>query len=335
MHRVGKHDPRIDHGSDGYGDTAQGHDVDRQALKVEHNEGHQDSHREDGDDYQGAAEVDKKDQSDKSHDQNLPEQAACHPGNGSLDQGRAIVGDLDLHAFRKSRSHLFELGLDILYHLVGICAVSHHHDAAYRFALTVPIGQPPAHLRSHRYPGQVAQQNGSSIAPHAQHDPADILQISDVTQSSDHELPLGNFQQTPTDVAVAPLNGPANLGNRNVVGPKLVGIDGDLILPDKAPYAGNLRNPRDRGKLVLQIPVLDGAELAEIVPVRFQDIHECPPDSGGIGTQSRRDPGGKALGGVVEIFQDPTAGPIDVGAVFEKDGRQRSSRRRSTPEPLW
>ena len=59
--------------------------------------------------------------------------------------------------------------------------------------------------------------------------------------------------------------------------------------------------------------------MTEIVAVRLQDIHECPPNPGGVGTQRRCNLGGKALGGVVEIFQDPAASPVDVGAVLEEN----------------
>ena len=182
----------------------------------------------------------KKDQRHQTHDHQLPGEAPGQAGNGSFDQGRTVVGHLDSDTLRKARPYLFELGFDILHHLVGVRAVPHHHDAAHCLALAVPVGQTPAHFGAHRHPGQVAQQDGGSVAAHPQHNPADIFQIPDVPQTSYHELPLGNFQQASADVAVTALNGASNLGNGNVVSSKLVGIDSDLVLPHETADTGDL-----------------------------------------------------------------------------------------------
>ena len=143
--------------------------------------------------------------------------------------------------------------------------------------------------------------------------------------AANHELLFGDFENAPADFVVAAADGVADARDRRVVGAQLVGVDGDLILPHEAADAGDFGNAGHAGQLVLQVPVLQRPQLAEVVAVGLQRVHEGPADAGRVGRQSRRDARGQASRNEVQVFEHAAARPVHVGAVFEDDVDEREA----------
>ena len=141
----------------------------------------------------------------------------------------------------------------------------------------------------------------------------------EVAQAAHHELGFGHLHQAAADIVVGALDGLFDLRDGDVVGEQPVGIDLDLVLLDVAADAGDLGDPVDRGQLVAQVPVLDRAQLLQVVVVALQHVFIDPADPGGIGAEAGRHPLGQLAGGIVEVFENPRTGPVEIGAVFEND----------------
>ena len=134
-----------------------------------------------------------------------------------------------------------------------------------------------------------------------------------------HKLGLAYLDGAAADIEVGLLDGHHHLGDRDVVGHQLVGIDRHLVLFDETAEAGHLAHPFQRGQFIAQIPVLDGAQFLEIVAIALEGVFIDPADPGGIGTENRRHPLRQFARDVVEVLEDPGPGPVHVGAVLEDD----------------
>ena len=203
----------------------------------------------------------------------------------------------------------------------GIFAEAHHHDAAHHLALAVGLGHPPAQFRPQAHQGHVLDQDGGAPGVGAHHDVFHVGLILDIAQAPHHEFGLGLFDQGAAAVLVGALDGVLDLGEGELIGHQLVGVHHHLVLLDEAADAGHFGHPGHRLQLVAQVPVLDGAELGQVVLAGgvFQGVFEDPAHPGGVGAQGRADLRRQFAPDVVEILQHPGAGPVDVGAVFEDD----------------
>ena len=114
----------------------------------------------------------------------------------------------------------------------------------------------------------------------------------------------------------------------------MFGIHRHLILLDEASDRSDLGDPRDSGQPVFQVPVLNRAQLAEVVAVGLQRVHERPANPGGIRPEGRRHSFREPPGDVVEGFEDSAASPIQIGAVFENNVNERKPEERVTANHL-
>ena len=98
-----------------------------------------------------------------------------------------------------------------------------------------------------------------------------------------------------------------------------------MVLPDESTDAGDFRDAGDARQFVLEVPVLDGPQLGEVVPIRLEGVHERPADAGCVGAKRGRDARGQLPGDVVEGLEDPPASPVEIGAVLEDDVHEGES----------
>ncbi len=74
--------------------------------------------------------------------------------------------------------------------------------------------------------------------------------------------------------------------------------------------------------------------MAEVVAVGLQRVHEGPANSGGIRPEGWRDSFWQPPRDVVEGFEDPAAGPIQIGAIVENDVNERKPEERIATHDL-
>ena len=176
--------------------------------------------------------------------------------------------------------------------------MAHDHDAADGLAFAVPLGDAPSHFGTDSDPGHVLQENGRSVAVNAQRDLADVFDRLDRAETPDHEFLLGEFEGPAADVGVAGFDRGADPRDRNAVGAKPVGIHRNLVLLDEAADAGDLGDTGHARQFVLQKPILDGSQFAEVVVVRGEGVHECPAHPGRVRAERGRHTLRQLTGGV-------------------------------------
>jgi hypothetical protein len=205
--------------------------------------------------------------------------------------------------------------------------IAHDDDAAHHFTLTVVVGDAPPQLRADFHRGHVAQKDGNPPVIHLQRHGIKVVDALDIPQPPDHEFGLAHFHQAAAHIRVAALDGHADFLDGDVVGPQLVGVHDHLVLLDISADGGHLGHPRHAGQFVAQKPVLDGAQLRQVVAVALQGVFVDPADTGGIRTQGGVTPLGQAAGNEIQVFQHTAAGPVKVGAVFENDVDERNAEK--------
>ena len=257
-------DDGIHHGTDGDGDAAEGHDVGADALAVHHQQGHQHGHGQDKDGHQRAPEMQQKRQADQGHNETFLDQFFLERLDGMINEVGAIVVDRHFHIRRQGFHGLLQPGFGVLDDLMSVGTVADHDDAADGFALAVGLGDAAPHVRAELDGGHVAQQHGHSPLTHADGHFFEIVEAGDVAFDAQDEFTLGQLQGAAADLAVAALDGGADILQRQVIGAQLGGIHRHLVLLHEAAHAGDLRHARDRGELIFQIPVLHGAQLGQV-----------------------------------------------------------------------
>ncbi len=104
------------------------------------------------------------------------------------------------------------------------------------------------------------------------------------------------------------------------MGAQPVRVHHHLVLAHHATDAGHLGHPGQGLQLELEEPVLQGAQLRQVMASRaiHQGVLVDPADTGGIGTKTGRNAGGQAFARLVQVFQHPRTGPVEIGAILEQ-----------------
>ncbi len=103
-----------------------------------------------------------------------------------------------------------------------------------------------------------------------------------------------------------------------MVGQQPIGVDFDLVLLDITTNRRHLGDTFNRSQFIAQEPVLDGAQLLQIVLITFQNILIDPTDACSIGSKAGRHTLRQFAGSIIQIFEDARAGPVEIGAVFKR-----------------
>ena len=324
-------DGGIHHGPDGNGDAPQAHDVGIEALTLHDDETDQNPHRQGENDHKGAAQVEQEDRANHRHDQAFLHEGSLQRVDGPQDQAGAVVDFPDAHALGQPRFNFRNPFFHIADHLQGVFAVAHDHDPAHHLAGAVVLGDTAADFRAHPHRGDVAQQNWRAAIVNAEGNIANIIEAPDVAAAAHHELRFPHLHHATAHIAVAALDGHAHFLQREIVGQQLVGLHHDLVLLDEPADGSHLGHAVHAGQFVAQEPVLDGAQLGQIVPVALQGVGVDPAHPGGVRPQARGDAGGQPAGDEIEVFEHAAAGPVHVGAVFENDVDERNTEERIPP----
>ena len=106
---------------------------------------------------------------------------------------------------------------------------------------------------------------------------------------------------------------------------RAVGVDADLILLLEAAPGVDLGRARHRAQLGLDDPVVDGAQLGEVVALAGDEVVEDLAQARWrpAPSSAARCPSGSST--VAEPLVDQLAGEVDVGAVLEGDDDLRQA----------
>ena len=325
---VDQDDARVDHRADGDGHAAQRHDVELHVEPAGREAGRENAQRQRDHRDDRAAGVEQEEERDETDDRELLHEARLQAADGAVDEAGPVVGDLQGDARRQPRPQLVDARPHRRDHLARVGPVADDDDAADDLAFAVPFGQPAADLGADVHLRNVLQQDRRAVAVGADGDAPDVVDRLDVAAPAHHELLLRDLQQASARVAVAPPHRLADPRGGDAESAQPVGVDGDLVLAHEPAEAGDLRDAGDGAQLVLEEPVLERPQLAEVVAVRLQGVHEGPADAGRVRAQRRGHAVRKLTRGLAERLHDPAAGPVDVGAVLEEHVDERVAEER-------
>ncbi len=273
----------------------------------------------------------QEDQNHQRHNNRFFQQIFLQRIHRPHDQVGTVVGNLDLHTGGEPFFQFRDLGLDPVDNILGVLAVAHDHDAAHRFTFTVYIQQAA--------PDGAAGLHGSEVfyinrrAAHiGSHD--DILQIRfrcDVAPATDKVFGISLLDQPPPHILVGSLDCVHDFGNLDVVGEQFGRIQVDLVFPYQTADGSNLGHPLNGIQLIANEPVLQGTQLLQVIPFSLDGVPEHMPHTGAVRTESRGHAGGEERSGVIEPFQYPGPGPVNVGLVFKDDVNHGKAERGRGP----
>ena len=332
MHGFDHNDGRVHHCTDRNCDPAQRHDVGVHALHPHDQKGSQDAQRQRDDDDQGRAQVQKERRANQDDHNEFVGQFLGQIVDGTFDHARSVIGRDDFDTLRQRRFQSLDLCFDGFDGRQRVLAPAHDDDATNGIPFPVELTDPAAHLWAQPDLRDVAQCQRGTAGVHHQRDRFQVIDVVDVTRGANHVFGLGHLDDTAAGFTVRVPDRVPDLGQRYVEGAQLVRIDNDLVLLDHATDRGDLRDPLDCLQLIFQKPVLDGAQLTEIVapgPVN-QHILIDPADSGGVWPQFRGRSCRQAGLNLCQIFQDPRTRPVQIRPVLEDDIDVRVAKERET-----
>jgi hypothetical protein len=159
----------------------------------------------------------------------------------------------------------------------------------------------------------------------------DVLEIGHAAHVADaaHDVfGLPDLDEPSADVVVRAAHSFDDGIERHVARGHLDRIEIDLVLLDESADARNLGHAIDGLQSELQVPVLDRAELAEVVILRLQRVPEDVADAGALGAETRSDAIGQQRADVVQSLEHARACPVDVDVVIEDDVDEREAEHR-------
>src|SRR6185369_13394716 len=150
--------------------------------------------------------------------------------------------------------------LDALDHVERVHAEALQHDAARHLALAVELGDAAPLVRPELDAGDVAQLDRRPVA-RLQHDAAEIVDVFQIALAADDIFELGELDGATADVGIAGADGVAHLLHGDAEIAHALRIEDDVVLPDEAADAGDLRDAFGLGEGEFQVPVLDCPRL--------------------------------------------------------------------------
>src|SRR5581483_615995 len=134
-----------------------------------------------------------------------------------------------------------------------------------------------------------------------------------------HVFLAGELQNAPADILIASTDLLDDTVDRDLVGEQAVRVDRDLVLADEPTDRGHFRDAGNGAKLILDLPILQRAQIGERMPAGFinQGIFQRPADPCRIRPQLWRDALRQFTGHATQVFQYTAAGPVKIRAVLE------------------
>src|SRR5262249_38236288 len=106
------------------------------------------------------------------------------------------------------------------------------------------------------------------------HDVLEVVSALDETEPTHHGPGAARLDDVAAHVAIAPHDGIHDRRQRDLVSAKPIRIHVDLVLPDDASDAGDLRHSGDAIELVADEPVLDRTEIAKRLALALDRVPE-------------------------------------------------------------
>ena len=253
---------------------------------------------------------------DGGYDEALFQQRPLQRVDGAVDEVRTVVHGHDFDACRQPWGDLGDLGLEVMDDFEGVLSVPRHRDRRNHLSFAIEFGNPAPLVGNELNAGNVADQHRRPLLA-LDDQRLDVGRPAQVAFAPDHVLGFGHFHDPATHVAVGLADDLRHLGKRYSVRPQLHRIDDDLVGLDEPAHAGDLRDALRLGELIAQIPVLDRAQLGEILVGADKRVLIHPSDPGRVRSELRGNALGKPAGREVQVLEDPRARPIDVRAIFE------------------
>src|SRR5581483_3316919 len=313
-------DGGVDHGADGDGDAAERHDVRGQPQPVHGHESQHDGDGEGDDGHEGRAHMPKKNQADKGDDQTFLEQFFPQGRDGIADELAPVVGGNDFHAGGQGRGDLLQLFLHAVDDGERILAVAHDDDAADHLALAIQLGHAAAQVRTEVHRADIFDVNRRAVH-RAERNIFNVGEALDVSAPTDVEFGRPDREDLAPNVVVRPADFVHHVGDGDTVGQELVRIEIDLVFLDEAADGRDLGHARHRLEGIAQMPVLNRAELGQVMFAGLvrQGVFVDPAHAGGVRADDGVDAFRQRAADGIEIFDHPRARPVDIGAVLEDD----------------
>src|SRR5262249_18024105 len=137
---------------------------------------------------------------------------------------------------------------------------THHDNAADGLALAVPLRHATADIRPEGYRSEVPDQHGDPVFAR-DGDRFQIRQRSQVTHAPHHVLRAFELNQPSAHLLRAVAALVDHVRKWNAEGTEFVRVQSNLILPDKAADARNLRDSWNRLNLIAKEPILKAAQI--------------------------------------------------------------------------
>ncbi len=296
------------------------HDVGVDPLQMHHDKGHQNGDGQSDDHHQRRAQVEQEGQTHQYHHSELLHQLAGEVVDSALDKVGSIVDGDDLHPLWQAAFQLSQPCLDPVYGVLGILAVAHDDDAAHYFPFAVELGDTAPHLGTGDHICHIPQQQRGAAYRGAERDLLQILNALEIAVGAHHVLRFRHLDDGGAGLLIALLDGGFDKGERDAVGAQFVRVDPHLILTHHAADGGNLGDPLHRLQLVLEEPVLQRGELAQVMFAGsvYQRVLIDPAHPGGIGAELGAGGGGQIGRNLAQILQHPGAGPVEICVVVKQ-----------------
>ncbi len=314
------HDRRIHHRADRDRDTAERHQVRRDALQMQGNEGDQHAQWQRDHGHQRRAQVPQKQHADQRHHQEFFEQLAPQILHRGVDQSRAVIGGHDLDAGRQAA---LQFGQPCLHGGDGglrVLARAHHDNAADHLALTVQLGEATTKRRATPHRRHIAQQHRHTAGVGGDGYVFEVRAALQVAFATYHQLRFALFDHRAAVGAVRAAHRIDQLRHGDAAGSQRLRIGHDLPGAFHTAQSRHLGNIRHGFELIAQEPVLQRTQLAEIVlsAAINQRVFVNPAQPRGIGTEGGRDARRQTIAGLAQVLQHARTGPVQIGAVVEQ-----------------
>src|SRR3989338_9166001 len=242
MRVLDDNDRGVHHIADGDHDAAQGHDIGSEFHAQEGDKGHQDGDRkhDHGDHRRGDVQQEKSDH--QTHNDQFFDQGLSHRADRLFDQLGTIIRDFNFYPLRKGRFDVFQLLFNAFNDLQGVLFITHDHDAPDHVSAAVQVGHSPADVRPQADLRDILHEDRHAPGIRLYDNILNVFNGFDITSHAHHIFRPAEFQESPADFDIAVPDGVNDPADRYVIGQKLVGVDGDLILLSETADTGDLGN---------------------------------------------------------------------------------------------
>ncbi len=200
----------------------------------------------------------------------------------ALDQTRAVVHRNDLDAFGQTGLQRLQLLLHRGDRLQRVLARAHHDHAAGGFAFAVEFADTASQLGPDLNPRHIAEPHRDAGGAGRQRNLPEVVERLQVARRAHHVFGFAELEHRAAGLLIGLADRIDHLRVRDAVRGELVGIEHDLILAHHAADRSDFGDIGHRLQLVPQKPVLQRAQLRNILRAAAVDqrILVDPADAG-------------------------------------------------------